>query len=230
MFKKLRGRGEAVPLLDLRYLDWTTVFTTAARNLRLERFGPPVVYQLRHGCALHEVSTAFRDVTGVQKKGLLEQLQWATTVQEGCPRPTMAPGRSLFKNFDGRRPVAQNWLRCCGLIAERWPHRDRRNLGQRVRIDGPTRETHSLLECPHVSCVRAPVAGKSSSCADSPAAPRQRPGTVSQNWWPRSLHRWTDFLQRPSTVGCLYSFSSDSGLPAQRPRDHRVHEFLRQPA
>ena len=51
----------------------------------------------------------------------------------------------------------------------------------RVRIDGPTMETHSLLEYPHVSCVRAPVSGISSFGADGPAAPRQRPCTVSQN-------------------------------------------------
>ena len=49
-------------------------------------------------------------------------------------------------------------------------------------------ETHSLLEYPHLSGFRAPVAGAVAFGADSPAAPRQRPATVSQNWWPRTLH------------------------------------------
>ena len=67
--------------------------------------------------------------------------------------------------------------------------------------------------------VRARVAGVSSFGADRCTAPRQRLVTVSQNWWPRTLHRWTKFLKRATTRP-----------PAQRPRDRRAHEFLRDPA
>ena len=70
MLKEIQGQGEALPLLNLRDLCWTTVCTTAACNLRFERFGPPVLYQSRHGGASHEVFTAFRNVTGMHKRGL----------------------------------------------------------------------------------------------------------------------------------------------------------------
>ena len=67
MRKKLRNYGEALPLLNVRYVDWTTVFTTAACSLRFDWLGPPVLYQLRHGGAAHEVFTAIRDVTVCRK-------------------------------------------------------------------------------------------------------------------------------------------------------------------
>ena len=54
-----------------------------------------------------------------------------------------------------------------------------------------------------MSCFRATVASVSSFGADAPAAPHPRPFTVSQSWWPRTLHRRTEYLQRTSTAGCL---------------------------
>ena len=70
----------------------------------------------------------------------------------GAASPTIAPD-ALLKNFDGRTLVANSWLSCCRLFAERCPNRDRRHgtpLGQRSRCDGSAMETQSLLECPHV--------------------------------------------------------------------------------
>ena len=68
VLKKLEIRCEALPLLNLRYLDWTTVFATAACNLRFDRFGSLVLCQLRYASASHKVFTSFRDVTEVQKR------------------------------------------------------------------------------------------------------------------------------------------------------------------
>ena len=139
ILKKLRSGGDALPLLNLRFLDWTTVFTTAAWNLRFERFGPPARYQLRHGGASREDSPPF--ATRRAERGRL-----------GAASPTIAPD-ALLKNFDGQTLVANSWLSCCRLFAERCPNRDRRHgtpLGQRSRCDGSAMETQSLLECPHV--------------------------------------------------------------------------------
>ena len=44
------------------------MFVTATSNLRFERIGPPGLHRLRYGGASHEVFTAFRDLTGVQKR------------------------------------------------------------------------------------------------------------------------------------------------------------------
>ena len=51
-----------------------------------------------------------------------------------------------------------------------------------------------------------------------------------RNWWPRTLHRRTEFLQRTSTAGCPCSFSSGCGPLAQRFRNRRAHQILRKPA
>ena len=50
MLKQLWSRGEAVPLLNLCYLDWTTVFTTAACNSWFGRFGLSVLFQSTARC------------------------------------------------------------------------------------------------------------------------------------------------------------------------------------
>ena len=118
ILKKLRSGGDALPLLNLRYLGWTTVFTTAASR----EDSPP--FATRRA----------------------ERGRW------GAASPTIAPD-ALLKNFDGQTLVANSWLSCCRLFAERCPNRDRRHgtpLGQRSHCDGSAMETQSLLECPHV--------------------------------------------------------------------------------
>ena len=66
--KQLQDWSKTLLLLNLRCLNWTTLFTTAACNPRFEKFGPPVLFQLRYGGASHEAFTAFLDVAGMQKK------------------------------------------------------------------------------------------------------------------------------------------------------------------
>ena len=86
-FKKLRGQGEALPLLNLHHLDWATVFISATCNQQFERFGPPVLYQLRHGGASHEVFHRLSRRDGSAEKGPLGPRRRATSVREGCPHP-----------------------------------------------------------------------------------------------------------------------------------------------
>ena len=68
-------------------------------------------------------------------------------------------------------------------------------LGQRSRVEGSTMETHSLLECPHVSGVRTPVAGVFG--ADSLAAPRLAELVASYS------PSMDEISHRASTTGCL---------------------------
>ena len=139
--------------------------------------------------------------------------------------------RFLLKNFGGQGPVAKSWLGCCRLAAERCPQRGRRNrtpLGQRSRVDGSFMETHfwSTLACP--------VLGRQSQVHQAlgqTALQRHVRGLLrSRRIGGFVLYRRTEFLQRASTAGCLCSFPSGSGPPAQRPRDHRAHNFLSKPA
>ena len=64
--------SEALPLLFLRYLDWTTVFTTAACNLRFERFGP--------ASALSVTARLARRTKSLPSFG-----QECRSFREGCP-------------------------------------------------------------------------------------------------------------------------------------------------
>ena len=112
------------------------------------------------------------------------------------------------------------------------PHCDRRNntpLRQRGHIDGSTMETHSRMECLHMPCVRAPVAGASNFGTDSSKMPRQRPVTVSRDRWLRALHRWTKLLKCASTADCLCSLPSGDSPPDRHSHDRRAHEFRKGP-
>ena len=44
---------------SLRCVDWTTMATTAACDIRFERFGLPMLCRLRHDAASHEVFNPF---------------------------------------------------------------------------------------------------------------------------------------------------------------------------
>ena len=79
----IQVRGEALRLLNLLYFNWTTVFTTAACDLRFERFGPRRHVARSFHCPLRRDRNA--------EKRPLKQLQWATSVREGGPHPTIAP-------------------------------------------------------------------------------------------------------------------------------------------
>ncbi len=66
----MRGGALYEPALETTYSKWTAAFARAVATLGgLTRFGPPVLYQLRHGGASHELYTQLRDLLGVQKRG-----------------------------------------------------------------------------------------------------------------------------------------------------------------
>ena len=53
MLKTSRGQGEVLHLVNVRCINLMTVVTTAACDLRFERFGLPVLCWLRHDAASH---------------------------------------------------------------------------------------------------------------------------------------------------------------------------------
>ena len=91
MLKKLRGQGEALPLLNLCYLDGDDSvhhrgMQSAVREVR-SASALPVTERRRVARSSHRLSR--RD--GSAEKGPQAQLWWATSVQKGCPHPTIAP-------------------------------------------------------------------------------------------------------------------------------------------
>ena len=101
----------------------------AACNLRLEMFGPPVLYQLRHGDASQEVFI-FTACLATR----WSSFKRTTSLREGCLHATIAPNA-----FSSRTSVVRGLSPKVGssavrLAAKRCPQRDRRNntpLGQR---------------------------------------------------------------------------------------------------
>ena len=87
--------GEALLVPSLRYLNWTTVSTTAACN-------PRFTAALRTKLALP-----------FAKKKLLGQLQWATSVGEGRPAFHNCSRRFHLKNSSGPMSIARGFLSCC---------------------------------------------------------------------------------------------------------------------
>ena len=67
-FLHLRKSGTGL-LFRLTYAQWRTAFVASFLPLALEELGSPVLHQLRHGGASHEMMTGARDIVGVQKRG-----------------------------------------------------------------------------------------------------------------------------------------------------------------
>jgi len=80
---KLRGQNRSAQLttriFSITYRQWSAQYAEAARLLTLENFGSsgyhllPVLYQLRHGGASHELATGRREITALAKRG-----RWAS--------------------------------------------------------------------------------------------------------------------------------------------------------
>jgi hypothetical protein len=91
---KLRGQGQSVSrkthgtaqpadltsrIFSITYRQWSAQYAEAARQLMLENCGSsgahplPVLYQLRHGGASHELATGRREITALAKRG-----RWAS--------------------------------------------------------------------------------------------------------------------------------------------------------
>ena len=126
MFKKIRVRREALPLLNLCYLDWTTVCSMqlAVRDVRsASALSVTARGRVARSFHFHRLS---RDP--------LEQLQWTTSLREGYLHATIAPNA-----FSSRSSVVRGLSPKVGSAAVRFaaklcPQRDRRNntpLGQR---------------------------------------------------------------------------------------------------
>jgi hypothetical protein len=67
-FLQSRKSGRCL-LFGLTYAQWRAAFVASFLPLALEEFGSPVLHQLRHGGASHEMMTGARDILGVQKRG-----------------------------------------------------------------------------------------------------------------------------------------------------------------
>ena len=57
------------PLVPLSHRAWAAAFERSGWRLKLEKLGPPVLYQLRHGGASHEALTGFRPISGIKHRG-----------------------------------------------------------------------------------------------------------------------------------------------------------------
>jgi len=79
-----RAHGTAQPadvtsrIFSISYRQWSAQYAEAAQQLMLESFGSsahplPVLYQLRHGGASHELATGRREITALAKRG-----RWAS--------------------------------------------------------------------------------------------------------------------------------------------------------
>ena len=76
---KLRGSrlmaGVVPRIFQITYRERNAQYAAAARLLKLENFGStgyhllPVLYQLRHGGASHELATGRREITALAKRG-----------------------------------------------------------------------------------------------------------------------------------------------------------------
>ena len=62
-------------IFTITYRQWSTQYAEAAQVPKLENFGSigyhllPVLYQLRHGGASHELATGRREITALAKRG-----------------------------------------------------------------------------------------------------------------------------------------------------------------
>ena len=67
-------------IFEITYRERNAQCAAAARQLKLENFGSegthllPVLYQLRHGGASHELATGRREITALAKRGRWDSL------------------------------------------------------------------------------------------------------------------------------------------------------------
>jgi len=104
-----QGRPAGAPLFAGTYADWAARFATAGRLAQLEALGPPVLYQLRHGGASHELLSGARDVPGIKKRG-----RWVT---DTSLRRYEKGGRVAQQMAKLPIPVRQACVRAAALIA-----------------------------------------------------------------------------------------------------------------
>ena len=159
---------------------------------------------------------------GSAEKVPLRQLQWTTSLREGCPASHNCSQRFLLQNFGGKRPVAKSWLSLCRLAAKRCPQRDRRNntsLGQRSHAFAPGVPSRVLHSGSTRRCIKL--------WRRLPAAPRQ---SLLRSRRIGGLVLSTDGHNFSNVQARLAAFAHSllaAALPAQRPRDHRAHKFPR---
>ena len=60
-------------IFHLTHREWSVQYAEAVQQLGLKMFGPPVLYQLRHGVASHEVASGRRGLPSLMKRG-----RWST--------------------------------------------------------------------------------------------------------------------------------------------------------
>jgi len=102
------GRHPEQPLFALSMKSWTRAFNQASAALGLETLGPPVLYQLRHGGASHEMLTNAREFGDIKKRG-----RW----ESDRSLKRYAKGGRVQEQLQRLRPVQQaQALGCAGTI------------------------------------------------------------------------------------------------------------------
>jgi hypothetical protein len=64
-----RGRAAGEQAFKVTYQGWARLYQAAGQHLKLNAFGPPVLYQLRHGGASHDQFHNHRALDVVKKRG-----------------------------------------------------------------------------------------------------------------------------------------------------------------
>ena len=183
MLKKLWVPAEArrclfsISVISIRR---PTVFTTAARNLRFERVGPPV---LQHVTARRRVARSFHRLSrrdrSAEKRGRWSWFSGRHRFEKAARIPQFAPNAVSSRTSMVRGLSPKSGSAAVGSLRDgvRTATEVVLLLGQRSRFDGSRMDVHSFLEHPHVSCFRVSVAGVSNFGTDSSTMPRQRPVT-----------------------------------------------------
>ena len=176
-----------------------TVFTTAARNLRFERFARICQPRRRVARSFHRLSRRDRSA---EKRGRWSWFSGPQRFEKAARIPQFAPNAVSSRTSMVRGLSPKSGSAAVGSLRDGVRTATEEVvlfLRQRSRLDGSRMDVHSFLEHPHVSCFRVSVAGVSNFGTDSSTMPRQRPVTRRSGGLVVSIEgQKLLFWQRPS--------------------------------
>ena len=142
-------------VFPIKMRDWCRQYNAAAKQLHLEEFSPttPVLYQLRHGGASHELASGHRDTAGLMKRGRWTSLASVKRYEKG--------GRLA--------ELLQRLTPAQALLAENC----QKNIGEILCGTLPPISTDTTVARSSSRSSRAQVAGPPQSVRPRTAAPRQ---------------------------------------------------------